>query len=111
MICHRNISPQLALTVYILVDPGSNNRPQMVVEAEGKVMNNVLSGQQGGFRLGIQFTKFARDGRQRLLNHLPADLVQSAKLVTAADAVPVADSTTVADNSAPPPDEARAVLI
>jgi hypothetical protein len=85
VISHRNIPPPKAVTVYLLIDPGDENHPQVIVEAQGEIKNNVLSGQQGGFRLGIQFTKFARDGKQVLEKNLPKELVRSAKLVATPD--------------------------
>lgn len=99
VICHRNISLHHGVTVYLLIDPGNNDHPQVIVEAQGSVMNNVFSGQQGGFRLGIQFSKFARDGKQILQNNLPKETVQPARRAIAADVAPVADATKVADAS------------
>lgn len=99
VICHRNLAPGYALTVYLLIDPGSATHPQVIFEAQGKVMNNVLSGQQGGFRLGIQFTKFARDSKQLLMDHLPKEVVKPHKPVTPESvlpAEPAAESTTQA---------------
>ena len=89
LICHRNISPPQAVTVYLLIDPGSHNHPQVIVEAQGQIRNNVLSGQQGGFRLGIEFTKFAKDGKQVLTNHLPRDMAQSTRMVAPPPPPPV----------------------
>ncbi|MBI5920600.1 MAG: PilZ domain-containing protein [Betaproteobacteria bacterium] len=85
VICHRNIPPPKPVTVYLLIDPGDENHPQVIAEAQGEIKNNVLSGQQGGFRLGIQFTKFARDGKQILEKNLPRELVRSAKMVATPD--------------------------
>lgn len=91
IICHRNIPPPKAVTVYLLIDPGDESRPQVIVEAQGEIRNNVLSGQQGGFRLGIQFTNFARDGKQILQKNLPREMIQSARVVTATAPTPAAD--------------------
>lgn len=107
IICHRNIYPPQTVTVYLLIDPGSENHPQVIVEAQGEIKNNVLSGQQGGYRLGIQFTKFARDGKQVLQKHLPRELVQSARVVTSTDARPFANMA-AAPNAAPAADAAAA---
>ncbi|MDD5175155.1 MAG: PilZ domain-containing protein [Sterolibacterium sp.] len=106
VICHRNITPLHAITIHLLIDPGNGNHPPVIVEAQGNVKNNVLSGQQGGFRLSIQFTKFARDGKQVLQSQLPKDLVRSTKHIAATDVVPAKDVTTVAD-AAPVPDAAK----
>ena len=75
----------------MLIDQGDESRPQVIVEAQGEIRNNVLSGQQGGFRLGIQFTEFARDGKQILQKNLPKEMVQSARVVTAPVPTPAAD--------------------
>lgn len=97
VICPRNVSPGCELTVYLLIDPGGPTHPQVVFEAQGKVMNTVLSGQQGGFRLGIEFTKFAGDSQQLLKKHLPKDLVKPEKPVGGASAAPAAAAATVAE--------------
>lgn len=92
IVCHRNISPPKAVTVYLLLDPGDEAHPQVVVEIQGEIRNNVFSGQQGGFRLGIQFSKFAGNGKQVLQKYLPKELVQTARVVTAPAAAPIAVS-------------------
>lgn len=103
VICHRNIPVPHPVTVYLLIHPGNENHPQVIVEAQGSIVNNVLSGPQGGFRLGIQFTKFARDGKQLLLKHLPkqsapvAARVQAAKVIPVADAAPAEEVSPAAD--------------
>ena len=71
IVCGRNLALNLPVTVYLLVHPGDQNNPELMIEAQGKIMNSVLSGPQGGFRLGIQFTKFAGDSKQLLMKHLP----------------------------------------
>lgn len=97
IICHRNIPPPKAVTVYLLIDPGDESRPQVIVEAQGEIRNNVLSGQQGGFRLGIQFIKFARDGKQILQKNLPREMVQTARVVRSPEVPPaVGMSPTIA---------------
>lgn len=96
IICHRNISPPRAVIVYLLIDPGDQSRPQVIVEAQGEIRNNVLSGQQGGFRLGIQFTEFARDGKQILQKNLPREMIQKPRVVTAPVSTPAAGSSAAA---------------
>lgn len=97
VICHRNISAPRPVTVYLLIDPGDEHRPQSIVEVQGSIVNNVLSGQQGGFRLGIQFGKFAGDGKQLLQKYLPRELVQSVRMVKPPDAAPAAETTAAKD--------------
>jgi len=118
VICPRNIFPDNELTVYLLIDPGGPTRPQVVFEAQGKVMNTVLSSQQGGFRLGIEFTKFAGDSKQLLKKHLPKDMVKPERLVTGASPAPAAavaeapseasePAVAAAEEAAPPADAAQ----
>lgn len=109
VICPLNIFPESELTVYLLIDPGGPTHPQVVFEAQGKVMNNVLSSKQGGFRLGIQFTKFAGDSKQILNKHLPKDIVKPERLVTGASPPPVATATAVAEAPSEASEPAAAV--
>lgn len=89
IICHRNLSPGHVLTVYLLIEPATDTHPQVIFEAQGTVVNTVLSGQQGGFRLGIQFTKFARDSKQLLQKYLPKEPATASKrLIGATDLTP-----------------------
>lgn len=111
VICPLNIFPDSELTVYLLIDPGGTTRPQVVFEAQGKVMNNVLSSQQGGFRLGIQFTKFVGDSKQLLTKNLPKDMVKPERLVTGASpapAAPAAPAAAVAEAQVEAPEPAAA---
>ncbi|TRZ89202.1 MAG: PilZ domain-containing protein [Rhodocyclaceae bacterium] len=110
VICPRNVFPGSELTVYLLIDAGSSSHPQVVFEAQGKVMNNVLSSQQGGFRLGIQFTKFAGDSQPLLKKHLPKDAVKPARVVTAVPAVPPAAPVPVAETPVAAPQPAAAAV-
>jgi len=103
VICHRNVPPPKPVTVYLLVNPGDENHPQVIVEAQGEIRNNVLSGQQGGFRLGIQFTKFLRDGKQILEKNLPREFVRSAKMVATPD-MPSPRTTIAPEPVAPTPE-------
>lgn len=113
VICHRNISPNHLVTVYLLIHTGIEDNPELVFEAQGKVMNNVLSGKQGGFRLGIQFTKFVGDSKNMLHKYMPKSTrygaaagqiaAAPAKPVPAATPAPVAEA---APADAPPAAEA-----
>ena len=105
VICHRNIPPPKAVTVYLLIDPGDDTRPQVVVEAQGQIRNNVLSGQQGGFRLGIEFAKFARDGKQILQKYLPKELSQPVRAYKPAREAPAAESDSISGTT--PAEEAK----
>lgn len=97
LICQRNLPLRHGVTVYLLIDPGDGKRPQLIVESQGEIMNSVLSGQQGGFRLGIQFTKFAGDSKQLLLKHLPKDLAPAVKRAAAVAVTQAEDLTPTED--------------
>lgn len=71
IICHRSIPPDRDVIVYLMVERGNEDHPELVVEARGRVIYNVHSGQQGGFRLGIRFIKFAGEGEMMLQKHMP----------------------------------------
>lgn len=105
VICHRNISPNHVVTVYLLIHTGNEDKPDLVFEAQGKIMNNVLSGKQGGFRLGIQFTKFAGESKKMLEKYIPKNHGYSAA-VTKEVAPP---AKTAPDVKAEPATEAAAV--
>jgi len=115
VICHRNISPNHLVTVYLLIHTGIEDNPELVFEAQGKVVNNVLSGKQGGFRLGIQFIKFIGDSKNILLKYIPKSARYGAapspaepppaKPVPAATPAPVAEEA-AATEAAPPGEEA-----
>lgn len=97
VICPRSLPLRHALSVYLLIDQGDEKHPQQIFEAQGEVMNNVLSGQQGGFRLGIQFVKFVGDSKQLLQKHLPKEAAPAAMRSAAAEVTAAADSAPVAD--------------
>lgn len=69
-ISQYNIVSAAPITICLLLDPGDAKRPPAVFEAQGKIVNSVLSPQQGGFRLGIHFTKVAADSNQILRKFL-----------------------------------------
>jgi hypothetical protein len=50
----------------LLVKPGDATNPPVIVEAESKILSSVLSPQQGGFRLGMEFVKIVGEGKQIL---------------------------------------------
>lgn len=107
VICHRNISPNHVVTVYLLIHTGNEDKPDLVFEAQGKIMNNVLSGKQGGFRLGIQFTKFAGESKKMLEKYIPKnhgygaavtkDVGPPAKAVPDLKTAPAADAAAAAE--------------
>lgn len=109
VICHRNISPNHVVTVYLLIHTGNEDKPDLVFEAQGKIVNNVLSGKQGGFRLGIQFTKFAGESKKMLEKYIPKghgygaavtkDVAPPAKAAPDVKAAPVEDVAPVAETA------------
>lgn len=68
--------PQPA-TVCLLISPGEGTNQPVVFEAQSKIVSSVLSPKQGGFRLGIEFTKVAGHGKQILQKLLVARLAQA----------------------------------
>lgn len=84
VICHRNIPANRAVMVYLLIRTGDRDKPEMVVEAQGKVIYCVLSGEQGGFRVGIEFLKFAGEGKNILERYMPKAIVYGVPSTTAA---------------------------
>ena len=59
-----------AVTVCVLIEQGGPDNPPLMVAASCKMVSCVLSGQQGGFRLGFQFIKFENDGEKVLKKFL-----------------------------------------
>ncbi|MFA6310027.1 MAG: PilZ domain-containing protein [Sterolibacterium sp.] len=54
------------ITVCLLISPGDQIHPPVIFEAKSKIVSCVLSRQQGGFRIGVEFLKIAGDGAQVL---------------------------------------------
>ncbi|MFA7268547.1 MAG: PilZ domain-containing protein [Sterolibacterium sp.] len=69
-ISEYNIVSANPVTICLLIDPGDAKHPPAVFEAQGKIVNSVLSSQQGGFRLGIHFIKVAAECNQMLRKFL-----------------------------------------
>lgn len=65
-----NIAVARPVTVYLMLDPGDAKHAPVVFEAQCNIVSSVLSPQQGGFRLGLQFTKMVGEGRQVLQKFL-----------------------------------------
>ncbi|MFA6312545.1 MAG: PilZ domain-containing protein [Sterolibacterium sp.] len=84
VICHRNIPLNRAVTVCLLIRTGNRDNPELVVEAQGKVVYCVLSGEQGGFRVGIQFLKFAGESKNILERYMPKAIVYGLPSTVAA---------------------------
>ena len=65
-ISEYNIVSSNIVTIYLMLDPGDATHAPKVFEAQGNIVSSVLSPQQGGFRLGIQYTKISADNKQVL---------------------------------------------
>ncbi len=65
-----NIAAVAPVSVYLMLEPGDAKRPPVVFEAQCKIASSVLSPQQGGFRLGLQFIKMPGENRQVLQKFL-----------------------------------------
>ena len=71
-----NISCPRSATVCLLISPGDEFHPPVIFEAESKILSSVLSPQQGGFRLGMEFTRIVGEGKQILQKLLVARMAQ-----------------------------------
>ena len=67
-----NLASPHPITVCLLIHPGDQMNPPVVFEAQSKIVSSVLSRQQGGFRIGIEFRKIEGDGAQVLHRFLAA---------------------------------------
>lgn len=65
-VCHYHVHSEDPCTFYMQVTPPSMGRPANVFEATCRIVNCVLSSQQGGFRHGLQFQKMSPQNRQVL---------------------------------------------
>lgn len=50
--------------LFLMLNPGDAKNPPVVFETQCKVVSCVLSPQQGGFRLGLLFTKMVGENKQ-----------------------------------------------
>ncbi|MCX7177030.1 MAG: PilZ domain-containing protein [Proteobacteria bacterium] len=107
VICHRSIPVDDVVTVYLLIHTGIEDHPELVIEAQGKVIYNVFSGEQGGFRLGIRFIKFAGASEKILLKYMPTN---SGFGAPPHKTVPQPETTALPAKTAPAEDEAPATV-
>jgi c-di-GMP-binding flagellar brake protein YcgR len=56
--------------LFLMLNPGDAKNPPVVLETQCKVISCVLSPQQGGFRLGLHFTKMSAENKQVLQKFL-----------------------------------------
>lgn len=73
------ISPH-PVTLCLLVHPGDAVTPPMVFEARSRIVSNVLSRQQGGFRTGVEFIQIAGDGDKVLKKYLASSAYRPAQV-------------------------------
>ena len=76
-ISELNLAIPQSATVFLLISPGEGTKQPVVFEAQCNIVSSVLSPQQGGFRLGIAFTKVAGEGKQVLQKLLVARMAQT----------------------------------
>jgi len=74
IISEYNLSSRQPITVCLLLHPGDQSKPPLVVEAKSKIVCCVFSSQQGGFRIGVEFVSIAGDGAKALQKLLSASL-------------------------------------
>ncbi|MCX7173688.1 MAG: PilZ domain-containing protein [Proteobacteria bacterium] len=53
-------------TIFVMVDPGASTHPAIIIEAQCRLIVCVLSSQQGGFRIGLEFSKMSDESRKLL---------------------------------------------
>lgn len=66
VISDYNLLSSHPITLCLLISPGDQIHPPVIFEAKSKIVSSVLSRQQGGFRIGIEFLKIQGDGAQVL---------------------------------------------
>jgi len=74
IISEYNLSSPHPITVCLLLHPGDRVNPPVIFEAKSKIASSVLSSQQGGFRIGVEFVGVAGDGARLLQKFLSASL-------------------------------------
>lgn len=74
IISEYNLSSPHPTTVCLLLHPGDQINPPTIFEAKSKIVSSVLSRQQGGFRIGVEFVSIAGDGAMALQKFLSASM-------------------------------------
>ena len=69
-----NLLSKQPVTVCLLVRPGDQINPPLVFEARSRIISCVLSRQQGGFRISVEFSKIEGDGSIVLKKFLSASM-------------------------------------
>lgn len=62
IISDYNLLSRQPVTVCLLIHPGDKVIPPVIVEAKSKIVYSVLSREQGGFRISLEFQNIAGDG-------------------------------------------------
>ncbi|MCX7174533.1 MAG: PilZ domain-containing protein [Proteobacteria bacterium] len=78
IISDYNLLSPHPITVCLLINPGDQINPPVIFEAKSKIVSSVLSRQQGGFRIGVEFLKIAGDGAQVLHKFLATSVAAVA---------------------------------
>ena len=78
IISDYNLASKHPITVCLLLHPGDQINPPTVFEAKSKIVSTVLSRQQGGFRIGVEFVSVAGDGAKLLQKFLSASLATTS---------------------------------
>jgi len=74
IISDYNLKSNRPITVCLLIHPGDQINAPVIFEAESKIVSSILSTQQGGFRIGVEFIKVAESGATLLQKFLSASL-------------------------------------
>jgi len=78
IISEYNLASKHPITVCLLLHPGDKINPPVVFEAKSKIASSILSSQQGGFRIGVEFVGLTVDGAKLLQKFLSASLATTS---------------------------------
>ena len=78
IISQYNLTSPHPIIVCLLLHPGDNVTPPVIFEAKSKIASSILSSQQGGFRIGVEFVGIAGDGAKLLQKFLAASVATTS---------------------------------
>jgi len=78
IISEYNLASPHPITVCLLLYPGDKINPPVVFEAKSKIASSILSSQQGGFRIGVEFVSVSGEGIKALQKFLSASLATTS---------------------------------
>lgn len=72
-----NLANLQPVTVCLLIHPGDQINPPVIVEARSRIVFSIFSGRQGGFRISVEFVKIEGDGAKILQKMMAASPAMS----------------------------------